>query len=149
MTTIWFQQCRLEIDYPGRFLRTIFTDGTSAPARPNYAPSDIERAYDCGYAGDTWLLTLDHEPLHTWVAEHMGQPYSLVLWETAHGNLRPKGGRDEEGYVMAVQRFLRRGVTDDPLYGFFQRAEETTGQRIERVVREARTVLSEAHRGCG
>jgi hypothetical protein len=124
VTTITFQHCRLEVDHADRYMETVFEDGSVAPARPNFEPSDITRAHDLGYDGDTWQMTLDHELMHTWVAEMMGQPYSVILWNVAHGgkNRWPPGGKEEEGYVTSMQRFLRLGVPDDLTAGFLVRS---------------------------
>jgi hypothetical protein len=143
MTIIQFQRCRIEIDHLGQFMQTIFEDGTSAPATPNYRESDIARAHELGYRGDTWSMSLDHEPLHSLVAEQMGEPYSVILWNVAHGGgLRwPDGGREEEGYVTSLQAYLRRGLVSDMLHGFLDRAHDVTGSSKLDVLEGARELL--------
>jgi hypothetical protein len=132
--TVHFRHCCLEVDYAERYIRTVFEDGTMAAACPNTEESDIARAHQLGYGGDTWQMTLDHEPLHTWVSEMMGEPYSRVLWSQAHygGERWLLGTRDEEGYVTSVQWHLHGGEPDEVLArmfeGFVMRAKAHTGR---------------------
>lgn len=145
MTVLPFQQCRLEVDHRTRYIQTVFEDGTYAPATPNYEPSDVQRAHDLGYGGDCWQMCMDHETMHTWVAECMGFPYSLILWNVAHGGRYrwPDGGREEEGYVTSMQRFLRRGDMDDLVHGFFDSAREVTGLAPDVITAQARQLLAD------
>jgi hypothetical protein len=124
-------------------MQTIFDDHSFAPATPNSSPVDTERAHVLGYNGDTWSMTLDHELLHTWVAERLGRECSVVLWNVAHGKPKPHGGLVEEGYVTSIQRFLRCGDLDDLVHGFLARAHLLTGLPRDELVRQARDLLAE------
>lgn len=143
LTTVVFQCCRLEIEHDYLRMETVFDDGTFAPATPNYEPSDIQRAHDLGYDGDTWQMALDHEALHTWIAERMGFTHSVVLWGAAHGHLKPHGGLTEEGYVISFQVYLRTGLADDLVYGFFDCAEQVTGLPRDVLTEQARQLLAD------
>jgi hypothetical protein len=142
MTTLTFQRCRLDVDHERKYMQTTFEDGTYAPATPNYREDDVRRARELGYRGDTWQMTLDHEPLHTLIAEMMGESYSRILWNVAHGGgLRwPEGGREEEGYVTALQAYLRCAAVSDMLHGFLDRAHAATGHSKLLIIDMAREV---------
>jgi hypothetical protein len=150
VTELSFRSCTLTIDHADRYIETRFLeDGTTAPARPNFRPSDVRRAHELGYRGDCWQMCIDHEVMHNWVAEMAGEPHSRILWNVAHGggNHWPEGGREEEGYVMAVQTFLRRGRIDDLFFDWLDRSHEATGWNRLDVIDATRAILTRARRG--
>lgn len=142
MTRLRFRNCAFEVDHADKYMQTTFEDGCFAPARPNYRVSDVERAKTLGYHGDTWQMSLDHEPLHTFVAEIVGEPYSRILWNVAHGGgLRwPEGGREEEGYVVSLQAYLRCALVSDMFHGFLDRAHETSQLSRWLIIEQAREI---------
>lgn len=111
---IRFKGCRVLV-WPERgLLHTVFPDGTYVPAVGNGDPDSIARARELGY-GDgpaaTWHMSREHEVLHTVLAEHMGEPHSPTLWAVAHHVPNERGVKaSEEGRVLALQAYLRRGV---------------------------------------
>lgn len=106
--TITFKHCQVVVDDENRYLVTRFEDGTYVPATPNYTDDDILRAYELGYDGDTWQLSLDHEVAHTFLATREGLQASPTLWKIAHPDftLSAAAIANEEARVLEFQRLL-------------------------------------------
>lgn len=119
MVEVKFKGCVVRIWFERQYLETIFPDQTRVPAAPNFDPDSRRLAAELGY-GDgpdaTWRMSLQHELAHTVVAEHLGQPFSLALWLTAHGAVGRRGViSGEEGRVLALQAFLNLGTRSPAL----------------------------------
>lgn len=69
--------------------------------------SYIEGARLDGYGDDWWTKAVHHDWCHAYLADKLGQPYSLCLWRGAHGLNDPTPEtEEEERRVVAFQRFL-------------------------------------------
>lgn len=99
------------------FLRTVFR--IEVPAAGNDDAASIARAWELGYAGNTWAMSRDHELLHSLIAEQRGTPHSRVLLGVA---VRAAGGDkgaivsqeesdEEEALVLDMQRWIQTGVS--------------------------------------
>lgn len=84
--------------------------------------------------------------MHCWVAEMSGEPHSRILWNVAHGGGKrwPEGGLEEEGYVMAVQRFLRRGTIDETFFNWLDISHAATGWARLDIIDAARGIVKRA-----
>lgn len=147
MTLVRFSECVLFVDHADTYMETVFPTGHKAMARPQCRPEDIERAYSLGYDGDTWLMTLAHEPLHSFVGELFGMGHSVILWNVAYGDHAkwPEWGREEEGYTTSLQRFINTGERDDLVFGLLDRAREHHGLYENQVFRMVRGLLAEVN----
>lgn len=103
----WCQQGTVFIDYDRQGIVTALPDGTEVVATPNYTPEDIARAHSLGYRGDVAKMTMDHDPLHTKVAEMLGFKESYSLRAAATGEDSEIAGLEEE-VVLAAQRLLNK-----------------------------------------
>jgi hypothetical protein len=117
--SIPFRLCRLVIEPWG--CRTVFADGSEAPAEPETDPARYPEAKvtawlaqmrDMGY-DDPLLANWHHEAMHTFVSEALGYPCSLVLFFAAH---QPGGWyphyREEESIVRAFHRYVRHDLDE-------------------------------------
>lgn len=95
----------------------------SVPAAGNDDAESIRRAWELGYAGDTFAMSRDHELLHSLIADQRGMPWSAVLLGVA---VRAAGGDkgmvisredsdEEEALVIDVQRWIQTGVSSPRL----------------------------------
>lgn len=141
--TITFRSCTIVIDYDAQHIETKFPDGSVAPARPEDSDAYRATAERLGYGADTWRLCVDHEILHTWVPQMMGEPRSTILWNVAHGGAKhwPPGGKEEEGYVTSVQTWLNTGEIDDLAYTFLERCAQLFEIDLLAVEHQARALL--------
>jgi hypothetical protein len=107
-------ECSIEVYPTTRYLRTIFPNGLVCHAAANDDAENIRKAWTLGYAGDTYRMSLEHELLHSILAEMRGEAYSSVLYGVA---VRMAGGNKErvipqemsdaeEGLIMDLQRWL-------------------------------------------
>lgn len=124
-----FQNATVTIDPALKTVWTQYDDGLSVAATPNYDDESIERARTLGYenkarsnlgpdydedalnAEMVWLMTQDHDVLHTAVAEAAGNRYSAALRPVAEGVPAPDpvAADQEERVVFLVQRALNVG----------------------------------------
>lgn len=88
------------------YCETIFEDGTRCPASPQDNGSYRATAKLLGYGENLMQMCLDHEVLHTLLAQVCEQPYSKTLWAVAHGETFA-GAAAEEELVMEFQRKFR------------------------------------------
>jgi hypothetical protein len=111
-------ECTIDVWPTTRYLRTTFPDGLVCHAAANDDADTMQKARQLGY-DSTWMMTLEHEALHSILAECRGEPYSSVLYGVA---VRMAGGSKEnvisqeisdaeEGLIMDLQRFLKTGVS--------------------------------------
>lgn len=117
MFTIQFQKCKVLVWSSQERLVTIFEDGAEVPACPNYDRESKARAVSLGYGSDLWGMTLDHELVHTILAEMdydeklLEEPISPALWAAAHPETRSYSEEEsarfleEEKRVFRLQRF--------------------------------------------
>ena len=77
-----------------------------------------ETAHRLGYVDET-ALTLDHDPLHAWLASTLGLPASYSLSLAAGADVDPTLAELEEAAVMALQAFcVAAGVKPWGEFGF-------------------------------
>ncbi|MBV9866237.1 MAG: hypothetical protein JO316_12865 [Abitibacteriaceae bacterium] len=114
--TLTFKNCWVHIDDELHYLQTVFRDGATVTCVPDWV-KDAETAARLGYGqGRAAVLALwrEHDPLHTFLAEAQGLPYSPTLWAVAHQddpeNIPPWAQLAEEEFVMNFQKFMRCGT---------------------------------------
>jgi hypothetical protein len=106
----------------GYCIETLFNDGSSIGACPLWGdPESLARAETLGYGDDLWLMTLEHEILHSISALVQGKRCSVVLWNVSHGIEKPKGSLAEESNALALARYVRTGYRDPLLQGYSAR----------------------------
>lgn len=93
--------CVLFVDH----VETTLPDGSVVKAYPNDTPEDVARAHELGYNGDVLAMTLNHDPLHVWLAQALGLYESPALRDAAEGTTSTLG-EAEECVVLALQRYL-------------------------------------------
>ena len=86
---------------------TRFPDGSEVHAHPQHGEEDEARARALGYA-DVAAMTLDHDRLHTLLAQALTDGPSPVLWAQAHPGIVVDAelADAEEHLVLAAQRFV-------------------------------------------
>lgn len=97
-------------------IETHFDDGTVAHGVPHDTDEYRATARALGYGDNVWQLTVEHEILHTAIAEMRGEHHSGSLWAQAHKpadfefdtNNMPRVGQAEEDRLFAFQRLLNR-----------------------------------------
>lgn len=107
-----FANCRIDIDttnqagwhVPGLAVVT-FHDGSVTTARPNTGPEHYAHARRAGYGENVTAFTMEHELCHPFLAECLGEQFSLVQWNDAHGVPDLQQIIDEERYVRHFQRY--------------------------------------------
>jgi hypothetical protein len=111
--TLRLGECTICIWPAEQRLETRFLSEKHVPATPNTDPTSVARAEALGYGADTWLMSLHHEILHTWLAVMQGKPYSPTLCCVAW-DIHPPPGlfHDEECVVLAFQAYLQVGRWD-------------------------------------
>jgi len=141
--TITFPTCTITVDHDAQYVETIFPDGKMVPARPQDNDEYRTNTERFGYGSDTWRECYEHEIAHTWVARLLGHPHSLILRNVADGNGRrwPAGGRDEEGYVTSLQRWLNTGEVDDLMHTVFESASRLHGMSRDELSRRTRSMM--------
>lgn len=108
-----FSGCVVRVFDDARYLETVFPDGTRVPASPEDTDAYRATARRLGYGDDTWRQCLEHEVLHTLVAERvLFHAYSPTLWRVAHGETRAAPVNLEEPIVFAAQRALNAFVIE-------------------------------------
>lgn len=82
-------------------------------AVPNGQPDQVRAALEHGYGRDLEALTRDHDPMHAWLADKLGLPYSPALYSVATGVPNdPTLAAAEESAVLGLQRFTRLAGLD-------------------------------------
>jgi hypothetical protein len=86
---------------------TRYPDGTEVHAHPQHGAEDEARARALGYP-DVAAMTLDHDRLHTLLAQALTGGRSPVLWAQAYREvvLDAELADAEEQLVLAAQRFV-------------------------------------------
>lgn len=158
LTGKWFEMrsMEFEIDFEAAIVsvgrdhvRTRFrADGSETTATVGWGDRDhIAASWVAGYGGDQARMLVEHEIVHTFLAEAQGAPHSRSLWAAAHGNGEPTPPdtwpqhiKDEEHLAVSFQRYVNTGDRDR--YGALDAA---FGDRLpalaERFVRLARPWL--------
>lgn len=91
-------------------------------AHPNHDPESIALAQDLGYdihiiscnTAPVDRMTLDHDPLHTWLSYNLFGKQSPALWAVATG--KPVDTdliRAEEAAVLAIQAYINLYYNDN------------------------------------
>lgn len=112
--TLIFGAALVTIDREECCVQTLFQDGSLVLARPNFTDEDRARARSLGYPG-VYEMTLEHDVLHSFLAQRRGLDASPVLWAVAHGEELPGevAGR-EEALVLAFARYMNDVAAFDP-----------------------------------
>ncbi|GAC1495954.1 MAG: hypothetical protein NVS1B6_00600 [Steroidobacteraceae bacterium] len=92
----------------GQYLETVFPDGATVPAAPQDTDEYRATAEDLGYGADTMRLCLEHEVLHTAIAELRGESFSQVLRDVADGKAGEASHGEEETRVLNFQKLLNQ-----------------------------------------
>lgn len=104
--------CRYEIHHTPREVRTIFPNGRIAVgSRDESSPSNIRQAQSEGYSGPNcvWRSLVEHELLHSLVAEALFDRPSVVLQVESGGEFTPLWERyEEECLVLCIQYWSNR-----------------------------------------
>ncbi len=114
-----FANCRIDIDttnqagwhVPGLAV-VMFHDGATTTARPHVTSEYLAHSRRAGYGECVGAFTLEHELAHAFIAECLGEQYSHVQWNDAHGvdwHTYQAELIDEERYVRHFQRFCNLG----------------------------------------
>lgn len=114
---VQFKHCKVFIWNPD-YLETVFPDGLISPAFCRITPATLDAAQKHGYGTNVRAMYLDHELLHTFIFEALGEPHSPVLRRVAE-RLKAQTGEaeqplirvetDEDRLIFAFQRYLRTG----------------------------------------
>jgi hypothetical protein len=110
--------CLLQVWPEGRYCQSVFPDATTVPAAPQDNESYRNMARELGYGEDTWRMCVEHELLHTMLAQMDGRPYSPTLFAVAHGvvdSLEPILVAEEEAAVLEFQRRLNACRSNAPV----------------------------------
>jgi len=119
--SIPLKYCTYEVWPDSRSVRTVFPDGLSCGAmRDESDPNNIREAREGeGYTGPdaVWRSLVDHELLHSLVAEAVLDRSSVVLREQAGDQtFTPAWEKyEEESLVLAYQLFFNTGIECRPL----------------------------------
>jgi hypothetical protein len=130
--TYHFDNCDL-ILVTDEYAETRFRDGLTCPALFLVNDDTRKTARECGY-GDTddavRQMHFEHEAAHTFIAEAMGNPYSLCLRRVAEKiPWTFSYERDvEERATLAFQKFLNTGVVDSVLGVVFFELDELAAE---------------------
>lgn len=119
MLAIDLRFARFEVWPADQLVRTCFPDGlVSGATRDEDDPGNQREALAQGYGGQrpVWRSLVEHELLHSLVAELVfGRP-SLVLRTESGGEFTPTWSRyEEEMLALALQRHLQAGEAPDLL----------------------------------
>jgi hypothetical protein len=108
------------VDHAAQRVTTTWPDGITLEAVPVYDDESRETASQLGY-GPTdyavWLMTIDHDACHHWLAVAEGHPYSHHLRRVAEKAPQPDrhDAHQEECVVFLLQRLAARGTSHPPL----------------------------------
>lgn len=112
-----FANCYVVVDDELRTVSTHYDDGTVAYGVPHDTDAYRKTAVDLGYGDDVWAMTVDHELMHTALAEIRGEHHSGSLWAQAHKPSgfefdptkdMPRKGREEEERLFEFQKLLNK-----------------------------------------
>jgi hypothetical protein len=95
--TFHFKHCYVIVDSDNKRIETHYGDGSIAVGVPQDTDSYRQTARDLGYGDDTWLMTVEHELLHTALAEARDEHHSGSLWAQAH---KPLGFEFDTSHVQ-------------------------------------------------
>lgn len=109
--TIDLTFARYEIDTDSRTVRTVFPDGISCYGTRDVTTENIREARSQGYKGTdadvVWRSLVEHELLHSLVAECLFSRPSLVLRTEGGGEFHPSWLRyEEEMLVISWQAYV-------------------------------------------
>lgn len=118
-----FGGCVLRMWPSTRYCETVFPDGSKAPATRCSTMENLDYARHLGYP-DTWPALVEHEALHTWLMEQLGNEVSPTLWAVAQGYATGTASYEErlweEAIVLQYQRWLRTGHVGEALEPYGQ-----------------------------
>lgn len=105
--TLRYAGSEVYIDPSQPYVRTTFKCcGVYVEARSQYGDEDKARAASLGYDG-VEACTLEHDPLHSWLARVLGLSCSPTLEALAHGREHsPDLVQAEEAVILGLQAFL-------------------------------------------
>jgi hypothetical protein len=108
------------VDQADQRVTTTWRDGVTLEATPVYDDASRETASQLGYGTTNyavWLMTIDHDACHHWLAVAQGDPYSRHLRRVAEGASQPdkREAHQEECVVFLLQRLAARGTSHPPL----------------------------------
>lgn len=96
------------------FLRTVYR--LEVPAAGNDDAESIAQAAELGY-DSTFAMSLDHELIHSLVAQQRGEPFSRVLFGVAYRSIggckeqivSPLTSWQEECLILDAQKYMNTG----------------------------------------
>jgi hypothetical protein len=118
MIALDLQFCRYEVWPEQQLVATVFPDGRTALATREESEQNRQEAEAQGYSGREacWRSLVEHELLHSLVAEHLHGSDSLVLRTESGGGFTPTWLRyEEEMLALALQRYLQTGEASPSL----------------------------------
>lgn len=101
---------------------TVFADGHINRYQLDEPNGQMEYARLNGYGDDWRTYMIEHDQIHCWVADRLGQPWSYALHDgdgTVPLNDAPQAIKDEEHLVSRLQRWMMLGEVDP--YGQVQK----------------------------
>lgn len=110
-----FEHCYVTVDTDNHVIATHYPDGTIAFGVPQDTDDYRATAKNLGYGDDTWLMTVEHELMHTALAEIRGEDHSGSIWAQAHKpegfefdpkTQMPRKGQEEEARLFLFQKLL-------------------------------------------
>jgi len=108
-----------EIDSAAREVRTLFPDGITCYGTRDVTPANVREARSQGYKGSdeqaVWRSLVEHELLHSLVAECIFDYPSLVLRTEGGGELYPSWLRYEEEMLAISWQAFSNGLGHGPL----------------------------------
>jgi len=117
--TIKLKYADLEIDPLARRVCTRFSDGISCYGTRDITPANVREARSQGYEGSddlvVWRSLVEHELLHSLVAECIFDQPSLVLRTEGGGEFYPSWLRYEEEMLAIGWQAFSNGLGYGPL----------------------------------
>lgn len=108
-----------EINPSAREVRTIFPDGITCCGTRDVTPANVREARSQGYEGSdelvVWRSLVEHELLHSLVAECIFDRHSLVLRTEGGGEFYPSWLRYEEEMLAIGWQAFSNGLGYGPL----------------------------------